>query len=96
MSDREPKTQGMVSAMNYLRGWVGRADWRVLLVSLVQSWIVMAALIFVGLAVVTGWWWAYLAAVVLAAAEVPLGITFMTNWRFDVKHYIRVVDRVGC
>lgn len=59
----------------------------------VQSIIVMAAFMMAGYAAATGWHWGYLIAAALIAVEVPLGITFMTQWRFDLDHYMRVVDR---
>lgn len=83
----------MTNALNYMRGWVGRADWRVFAVSQLQSWIVMAALMLPVYAAVYGWWPGYLIAVALIAVEIPLGLAFMSNWRFDLRHYMRVVDR---
>lgn len=83
----------MISAMNYVRGWVGRAGWRVFAAGQVQAFIVIVAFTMAGYAAATGWGWGYLIAAILIAVEVPLGITFMTNWRFDLDHYMRVVDR---
>jgi hypothetical protein len=82
----------VTNMLNYMRGWVGRADWRVLAVSQLQSWIVMGALMLLAYAAGYGWWWGYLIAAVLIAVEVPLGVAFMSNWRFDVHRYMRVVD----
>jgi hypothetical protein len=83
----------VINAMNYLRGWIGRASWRVFAAGQVQSIIVMAAFMMAGYAAATGWHWGYLIAAALIAVEVPLGITFMTDWRFDLDHYMRVADR---
>lgn len=83
----------MVKAMNYLRGWIDRAGWRVFAAGQAQSFIVMTAFMAAAYAAATGWGWGYLIAAALIVVEVPLGITFMTQWRFDLDHYMRVVDR---
>jgi hypothetical protein len=85
--------KNMARAMNYLRGWIGRAGWRVFAAGQVQSLIVMVAFMMAGYAASAGWHLGYLIAAALIVVEVPLGITFMTDWRFDLDHYMRVVDR---
>ncbi|AEK07853.1 hypothetical protein FDI59_gp106 [Mycobacterium phage Yoshi] len=83
----------MINTMNTMRGWVDRSDWRVFLVAQIQSWIVMSALLAFAYAIATGQLVFYLASAALIVVEVPLGATFMTQWRFDLNRYMNVAQQ---
>lgn len=83
----------MVRAMNYLRGWIGRADWRIFAAGQLQSALIVVAFTAIGYAVQAASATGLLVATALVLIEIPLGVTFMTDWRFDLDYYMRVVDK---